>query len=160
MEREIELMNIGEAANASGVSAKMIRYYESIGLIANVSRTEAGYRVHSEDDVHTLRFIRRARDLGFSVEQMGNLMALWSDRSRASADVKQIALDHIAELERKMRELRDMTKVLRHLVDHCQGDERPHCPIIEELSSGHDAAPSEPRRNKRRADPARHRSAF
>ncbi len=152
-------MNIGEAAAATGVSAKMIRYYESIGLIANVSRSEAGYRVYSEDDVHTFRFIRRGRDLGFSVEQMGNLLALWSDRSRASADVKRIALDHIAELERKMRELRDMTQTLRHLVDHCRGDERPHCPIIEDLSKGHEAAPSRPRQTKRRLDPAGHRQA-
>lgn len=131
-------MNIGHAAAASGVSAKMIRYYESIGLISNVSRTGAGYRVYSESDVHTLRFIRRARDLGFSVEQMTDLLALWSDRSRASADVKRIALQHVAELERKMRELRDMSKTLRHLAEHCQGDDRPHCPIIEVLSSGHE----------------------
>ncbi|MGL4290914.1 MAG: Cu(I)-responsive transcriptional regulator [Phreatobacter sp.] len=142
-------MNIGEAAAASGVSAKMIRYYESIGLVSNVSRTESGYRVYSDSDVHTLRFIRRARDLGFSVKQMTHLLALWSDRSRASAEVKQIALGHVAELERKMRELRDMSKTLRHLADHCQGDARPHCPIIEELSSGHDAAPPKPAKSRR-----------
>ena len=155
-------MNIGEAATGSGVSAKMIRYYESIGLIANVSRTDAGYRIYSNDDVHTLRFIRRSRDLGFSVEQMGILLALWSDRSRASADVKQIALDHIAELERKMHELRDMTRTLRHLVDHCQGNGRPHCPIIEDLSKGHEAASlrARPKQTKRRTDPAGHRQTF
>lgn len=149
-------MNIGEASAASGVSSKMIRYYESIGLIAGVSRTEAGYRVYSNEDVHTLRFIRRARDLGFSVEQMGNLLALWSDRSRASADVRRIALDHIGELEQKMRQLRDMAKVLRHLVDNCQGDGRPHCPIIEDLSSGHDAAPPKPKPTRRQLAAARH----
>jgi len=137
-------MNIGEAAAASGVSAKMIRYYESIGLIANVSRTEAGYRVYSDDDVHALRFVRRARDLGFSVAQMTDLLALWGDRSRASADVKRIAMEHVAELELKMRELRDMSKTLRHLAEHCQGDDRPHCPIIENLSSGHEAGPRRP----------------
>jgi Cu(I)-responsive transcriptional regulator len=153
-------MNIGEAAAATGVSAKMIRYYESIGLIANVARTASGYRIYSDDGVHTLRFIRRSRDLGFSVEQMGNLLALWSDRSRASADVKRIALEHIGELEQKMRELRDMTRTLRHLADHCQGDERPHCPIIEDLSNGHEAAPPRPRQTKRRLDPAGHRQAF
>jgi Cu(I)-responsive transcriptional regulator len=143
-------MNIGEAAAASGVSAKMIRYYESIGLIAGVARSPAGYRVYSPDDVHTLRFIRRSRDLGFSVEQMGDLLALWSDRSRASADVKRIALDHVAELERKMHELRDMANTLRHLAENCHGDGRPHCPIIEDLSCGHDAAAPKPRPTRRR----------
>jgi Cu(I)-responsive transcriptional regulator len=144
-------MNIGEAAAASGVSAKMIRYYETIGLISNVVRTDAGYRVYSEDDVHMLRFVRRARDLGFSVEQMTALLALWSDRSRASADVKRIAMEHVAELERKMRELRDMSKTLRHLAEHCQGDDRPHCPIIDSLSSGHEAGPA--RAPKKRRSP-------
>lgn len=142
-------MNIGEAAAASGVSAKMIRYYESIGLIANVSRSASGYRVYSPADVHTLRFIRRSRDLGFSVEQMGELLALWGDRSRASADVKRIALDHVAELERKMRELRDMANTLRHLAENCQGDGRPHCPIIEDLSCGHEPAPPKPKPSRR-----------
>lgn len=154
-------MNIGEAAAESGVSAKMIRYYESIGLISNVARTGAGYRVYSNDDVHALRFIRRARDLGFSVDQMTDLLALWSDRSRASADVKRIALEHVAELERKMRVLRDMSKTLRHLAEHCQGDGRPHCPIIEELSSGHDAGSSKPLKRPRLVgDNVRHRQAF
>jgi MerR family transcriptional regulator, copper efflux regulator len=137
-------MNIGEAAAASGVSAKMIRYYESIGLIANASRTGAGYRVYANDDVHRLRFIRRARDLGFSVQQMGELLALWSDRARASADVKQIAMEHVVELERKMRELSDMANTLRHLAEHCHGDARPHCPILDELSSGHEAGAVKP----------------
>lgn len=144
-------MNIGEAAAASGVSAKMIRYYESIGLIANVARSASGYRVYSPDDVHTLHFIRRSRDLGFSVNRMGELLALWSDRSRVSADVKQIALAHIAELERKMNELRDMTNTLRHLAANCHGDGRPHCPIIEDLSCGHDAAPPKPKATRRHA---------
>lgn len=129
-------MNIGQAAAASGVSAKMIRYYESIGLINFAARTDAGYRVYSEADVHTLRFIRRARDLGFSVEQMTNLLALWQDRSRASAEVKRIAMQHVGELERKMRELAEMSDTLRHLARNCHGDHRPDCPIINELSRG------------------------
>ena len=134
-------MNIGQAAAASGISAKMIRYYESIGLIGAVTRTEAGYRVYSDADVHTLRFIRRARDLGFSIGQMTNLLALWQDRSRASAEVKRIALEHVGELERKTRELAEMTATLRHLAKHCHGDDRPDCPIINELSEGTVAEP-------------------
>jgi Cu(I)-responsive transcriptional regulator len=129
-------MNIGEAGKASGVSAKMIRYYEQIGLIAPAHRTGSSYRVYAENDVHTLRFIRRARDLGFSVEQMKVLLALWRDRSRASADVKAIALDHIAELERKAAAIAEMTGTLRHLVRNCHGDDRPDCPIIEGFASG------------------------
>ena len=134
-------MNIGQAAAASGVSTKMIRYYESIGLINAVTRTEAGYRIYSDADVHTLRFIRRARDLGFSVEQMTSLLALWGDRSRASAEVKRIALEHVAELERKMRELAEMSETLRHLAKNCHGDHRPDCPIINELAQGKAAEP-------------------
>lgn len=129
-------MNIGKASEASGVSAKMIRYYESIGLIPKASRTDAGYRDYSDNDVHTLRFIRRARDLGFSVEQMIGLLALWRDRDRASADVKRMALEHVKELERKAHEITEMGKALKHLADHCQGNSRPDCPIINELSAG------------------------
>ncbi|KEA62280.1 Cu(I)-responsive transcriptional regulator [Marinobacterium lacunae] len=127
-------MNIGKAAAASGVSAKMIRYYESIGLIPEASRTDAGYRDYSDKDVHRLRFIRRARDLGFSVEKMSELLALWQDRDRASSDVKRIALEHVAELQRKARELQEMSETLAHLAGHCHGDSRPDCPIINELS--------------------------
>lgn len=128
-------MNIGKAAAASGVSAKMIRYYESIGLIPEASRTDSGYRDYSEKDVHTLRFIRRARDLGFSVEKMTELLALWRDRSRASADVKRVALEHVEELERKARELQKMSMTLKHLAENCRGNARPDCPIIDELSA-------------------------
>ncbi len=129
-------MNIGEAAAASGVSAKMIRYYEQAHLIKPPARTMAGYRVYSDPDIHALRFIRRARDLGFTVEQIGELMQLWQDRSRASADVKRIALQHVGVLESKMREIEEMAKALKHLAQTCHGDGRPDCPIIEELAHG------------------------
>lgn len=127
-------MNIGQAAAASGITAKMIRYYESIGLTQAPQRTDAGYRIYGDNDVHTLRFIRRARDLGFSVDQMRDLLALWRDRSRASRDVKRIAMEHVAELERKARELQQMADTLHHLADHCHGDRRPECPIMDELA--------------------------
>ncbi|MDF8362694.1 Cu(I)-responsive transcriptional regulator [Achromobacter anxifer] len=130
-------MNIGEASKSSGISAKMIRYYESIGLISPAGRTDSGYRVYSDHDLHTLRFVRRARDLGFSVEQMNELLALWKDRSRASADVKRIALEHVQELERKAEALRDMAATLKHLAANCQGDDRPDCPILEGLGCKH-----------------------
>jgi len=126
-------MNIGQAAQASGISAKMIRYYESIGLIDSATRTDAGYRVYGDKELHTLRFVRRARDLGFSVEQMHELLALWRDRDRASADVKRIALSHVEGLERKAAELQQMADTLRHLARHCKGNNRPECPIIEGL---------------------------
>lgn len=124
-------MNIGEASKASGVSTKMIRYYEQIKLITPAHRTESSYRTYGDSDVHTLQFIRRARDLGFSVEQMKTLLALWRDRSRASSDVKAIVLEQIAELERKAAAIAAMTKTLKHLASHCLGDDRPDCPIIE-----------------------------
>lgn len=130
-------MNIGQAAKQSGISAKMIRYYESIGLIGPAVRTDSGYRVYSDQDLHTLRFVRRARDLGFSVEQMNELLTLWKDRSRASADVKRIALEHVGELERKAEALREMAATLKHLAQHCHGDERPDCPILERLGCSH-----------------------
>lgn len=133
-------MNIGQAALATGISAKMIRYYESIGLIDAATRTSSGYRVYGDKELHTLRFVRRARDLGFSVEQMQELLALWHDRSRASADVKRIALHHVQGLERKAAELQQMADTLRHLADHCKGDNRPDCPIIEELEKTCSAA--------------------
>lgn len=128
-------MNIGQAARASGVSAKMIRYYETISLIPKTVRTESGYRVYSDSDVHTLRFIRRARDLGFSVEQISDLVSLWRDRERASKDVKRIAQEHVTVLERKIVELQQMAETLNHLATTCHGDGRPDCPIIQELAS-------------------------
>ncbi len=128
-------MNIGQAAEASGVSAKMIRYYEQIGLIEPPTRSHSGYRVYAEPNVHTLRFVRRARSLGFSVEETGALLALWRDRSRASADVKTLALKHVAELEEKAAALQAMAATLRHLASHCHGDQRPDCPILDEIGA-------------------------
>lgn len=130
------MMNIGKAAAASGVSAKMIRYYESIDLLAAARRTEAGYRFYTDEDVHVLRFIRRARDLGFALADIGELLALWRDQGRASADVKRIALEHVVALERKIAELQGMASTLRTLAAHCHGDTRPDCPIITDLDAG------------------------
>ncbi len=127
-------MNIGEAAKSSGVSAKMIRYYERIGLIRAAGRSEAGYRTYDDRDVHTLQFVHRARDLGFPLDAIRRLLALWQDRSRTSQDVKRIALDTVAELRRKMAELETMARSLEHLATHCRGDARPDCPIIDDLA--------------------------
>lgn len=133
-------MNIGEAAKTSGVSAKMIRYYEQTGLLPAVDRSESGYRIYSDSDVHRLNFIRRARDLGFSVAEIGELLSLWSDRSRHSADVKHLADAHIASLQEKIRHLRQMADTLQRLSDCCAGDDRPECPILDGLESSSTAA--------------------
>lgn len=127
-------MNIGEAAKASGVSTKMIRYYEGIGLIPEAARTQSGYRVYSDSEIHTLRFIRRARDMGFPVKTITQLLALWQDRGRASAEVKAVALAHVEELHAKIAELEAMAKTLQHLANTCQGNDRPDCPILDDLS--------------------------
>ena len=127
-------MNIGEAARRSGVSAKMIRYYEASDLVPKAARSEAGYRHYTEADVHTLRFVRRARDLGFTVEQIADLLALWRSRDRTSADVKRLALAHVAALEAKAAELQAMSRTLRDLAERCHGDSRPECPIVEDLA--------------------------
>jgi MerR family transcriptional regulator, copper efflux regulator len=129
-------MNIGQAAKTSDISAKMIRYYESIGLVPRVGRTNGGYRDYDQSDIRRLQFIRRARDLGFSFESVRQLLKLWSDRRRSSSVVKTLALDHIAELETRAAELRQMIKTLRHLADACDGGDHPNCPIIEELETG------------------------
>jgi MerR family copper efflux transcriptional regulator len=126
-------MNIGEAARASGVSAKMVRYYEEIGLIPKARRTLSGYRTYSAGDVHSLRFIKQARNLGFSIEQIEQLLALWQDRRRPSRKVKELAHAHIVELEARIREMRDMKRTLETLVKQCHGDDRPDCPILEGL---------------------------
>lgn len=128
-------MNIGEAARESGVTAKMIRYYESVDLLAPRGRTEAGYRVYGKPEVHTLHFIRQARHLGFSIDDIRKLLGLWQDRSRASAEVKTIALQHVADLERRIAELSAMRDTLTHLAQHCHGDTRPDCPILDSLAS-------------------------
>lgn len=143
-------MNIGEAARKSGVSAKMIRYYEDIGLLPRAARTDAGYRVYSDNDLHRLNFLRRARDLGFSVKEIGELLGLWSDRSRQSADVKRIAQAHIGELQNKINELRAMVDTLQTLVDCCAGDHRPDCPILERLEQPANEGAGDSRRSVRR----------
>jgi Cu(I)-responsive transcriptional regulator len=127
-------VNIGEAAVRSGVSAKMVRYYESLGLLPEVGRTDAGYRLYTESNVHTLRFIRRARDLGFSMAEIGELLKLWQNKQRASADVKRIALDHAADLNRRIEEMTAMKKTLEQLAHCCHGDHRPDCPILDGLA--------------------------
>jgi Cu(I)-responsive transcriptional regulator len=132
---ETESLNIGEAAEASGVSAKMIRHYEAIGLIPKARRTTSDYRVYSGNDVHMLRFIRHARDLGFAMPQIAELLRLWRDQRRPSRDVKRLALGHIDALERKIGELQAMKATLEHLAVHCHGDEKPECPILEELAA-------------------------
>jgi Cu(I)-responsive transcriptional regulator len=129
-------VKIGEAAAASGVSERMIRHYEKIGLVAAAPRRDSGYRDYGSRDVHTLRFIARSRDLGFSVEEIGKLLALWNDRGRASADVKALALARAAQLARKEEELREMRRSLEHLAASCHGDSRPDCPILGGLEGG------------------------
>jgi MerR family transcriptional regulator, copper efflux regulator len=130
-------MNIGEAAQASGVSAKMIRYYESVGLLAPVNRSDAGYRRYGEIEVQQLRFIKRSRDLGFSIERIRTLLALWSDRDRKSADVKKLARQYIGELENDIQKLEAIRNELQHLADCCKGNNRPDCPIINNLAAEH-----------------------
>jgi len=129
-------MKIGQASRESGVTQRMIRHYEAIGLVPAAARRDSGYRDYDARDVNSLRFIRRARDLGFSVEEIGKLLALWHDRGRASAEVKALALARAAELDRKARQLDEMRRSLEHLAAHCHGDGRPDCPILDELETG------------------------
>lgn len=156
-------MNIGEAAKASGVSAKMIRHYESVGLFPEAARTDSGYRQYTDKQVSTLRFIRQSRDLGFSIEQIRELLGLWQNRKRSSRQVKALAQAHIEELDEKLEELQAMKATLEHLVHCCQGDGRPDCPIIESLerdrglgngrdaTNGHARAGLQPGKHHRRA---------
>lgn len=150
----MQTMNIGQASAASGVSAKMIRHYEEVGLLPAPKRNDAGYRRYDDSDVHTLRFVRHARDLGFSIASISRLVGLWQDRGRPSREVKALAQTHIEELERKARELLAMKATLEHLVHCCRGDDRPDCPILDSLAdagghaqhahgSPHSAAPAQ-----------------
>ncbi|MDN5844047.1 MAG: Cu(I)-responsive transcriptional regulator [Alcaligenaceae bacterium] len=140
MHSTVPLSTIGQAAQASGISAKMIRYYESMGIFAPSGRNASGYRQYNEQDLHALRFIRSARDLGFSLKQIADLTALWRDTQRSSAEVKRLALAHIAELEDKAGTLQKMADTLRNLADHCHGDDRPECPILSGIE--HAQAPA------------------
>jgi len=132
--RRAGFYNIGEAARASGVSAKMIRYYESLGLLKEARRTAAGYRIYDSRDIHTLRFVRRSRDLGFSIEEIERLLGLWQNRRRSSADVRRVAQQHLADLDRRIQELQAIRRTLQELVQHCHGDHRPDCPILDDLA--------------------------
>lgn len=128
-------MNIGEASRATGVSAKMIRHYEGLGLLGGVARSESGYRQMDAATVHTLRFIRRARDLGFSIKEIETLLALWRNKRRSSSEVKRIALGHVADLQRRIDELQAMQRTLAELARCCHGDHRPDCPILDDLAA-------------------------
>ena len=141
----MNMMNIGEAAKASGVSAKMIRHYEEVGLIPAAARSDSGYRLYSEADVHTLRFVRHARDLGFSIPVIGELVGLWQNRRRSSRVVRAVAQAHIQDLEQKAKDILAMKATLEHLVHCCNGDDRPDCPIIDTLAAqaeAHHPAPA------------------
>jgi Cu(I)-responsive transcriptional regulator len=140
--KELGYYNIGQAAAASGVSAKMIRHYESIGVIPPADRTYANYRIYSQSDVHTLQFIRRARLLGFSMKQIQTLVSLWQQH-RPSREVKRLALEHVRELEVKIAEMEAMKRTLETLAEHCHGDNRPDCPILEDLAAEHPASPEQ-----------------
>lgn len=128
--------NIGAAAERSGVSARMVRHYEGLGLLPGVARTESGYRQYTEADIHSLQFIKRSRDLGFSMEEIAELVGLWHNRRRASASVKKIAQGHLGELEERIASMQAMQRTLSHLVRCCHGDGRPDCPILDDLA-GH-----------------------
>lgn len=127
-------MNIGEAAAASGVNAKLIRHYESIGIIPKAARSESGYRVYIASDVHILTFVRRARSLGFSMKEIKKLVGLWRNKSRASSEVKNLAVAHVKQLEKKIAELESIAKTLKQLAKCCHGDNRPECPILDDLA--------------------------
>jgi len=149
------MMNIGEASSASGVSAKMIRHYEELALLPAAQRTEFGYRQYGDNEVHTLRFIRHSRDLGFSLAEIAELVSLWQNRRRPSRMVKALAETHIKELEQKAAELLAMKSALEHLVHCCHGDDRPECPILEGLAGADAVAPTASADRRRAAQGAR-----
>jgi Cu(I)-responsive transcriptional regulator len=134
VEFSMRTMNIGTASRESGVSVKMVRHYESIGILPRAVRTEGNYRLYGPNEVHTLRFIKRARDLGFPMEDIRELLGLWQNKARRSASVKKVVGAHVDELKRKIVELESMVKTLEHLAHHCHGDHRPECPILEDLA--------------------------
>ena len=145
------MINIGILSRHAEISAKTIRYYESVGVMPEPARGGNGYRQYTEMDLETLRFIRRARDLGFSVKEVGDLMKLWHDRSRASADVKAIALNHIDEIEQRISKLKSIRRTLINLTERCHGDDRPDCPILDDLVRGESAEPRWHRDSPRKA---------
>lgn len=136
------LRHIGEAAQMSGVSAKMIRHYEGLGLLPALPRTDAGYRLYDEASIHTLQFIRRARDLGFGMADIAQLLDLWRNRRRASASVKKLVTAHVADLQQRIDELEAMKRTLTRLADECHGNERSPCPILDDLAQGHPPSPA------------------
>jgi Cu(I)-responsive transcriptional regulator len=142
-------MNIGQASKEAGISAKMIRYYESIGLVPEADRRESGYRDYSASDIHRLRFLRRGRELGFSIERIRELMRLWSDRKRSNMEIRKVAFDHVAELEARVLQMQEMIDTLRGLAASCKRGDRPDCPIITELG-GMNHAPENPIRPQKR----------
>jgi MerR family transcriptional regulator, copper efflux regulator len=133
-------VHIGAAAQRSGVSAKMVRHYESLGLLPPVSRTDSGYRLYSDADIHALQFIKRSRDLGFSMAEIAELMGLWHNRRRASASVQRIARKHAEDLAKRIEQLQAMQRTLQHLIHCCHGDERPECPILDDLAGSAEVA--------------------
>lgn len=139
-------MNIGQAAKATGVSAKMIRYYDEIGLVQPASRTESNYREYDARQINELRFIRRGRGLGFSMAEITHLLSLWRDRGRPSREVKAVADRHVADLDARIAEMQAMADTLRHLSRCCAGDDRPECPILEDLTAGQEAGPAPAKR--------------
>jgi len=141
-------MNIGQAARESGVSAKMVRHYEALGLLPDVPRTDSGYRQYGEAEVHTLRFIKRARDLGFSMAEIGDLVDLWRNRRRSSASVRKIAQQHAQDLGARIEAMQEMQRTLTHLITGCHGDERPECPILDDLAGKAGAVPRDRRAHR------------